>query len=377
MRDNTPKEHKKKGGIYQILNTISGRSYIGSTNSFCQRLRNHRSDLKLLKHPNERLLKGYLKYGPEAFVFNVLLVIEKREGEGKKEYQARLFEKEEELIKAFKADNRDVGYNLRTIAESCKGLTHSPDALTRLKGPRVKRRTKLRTARYANGIATNVAIINDDIAKEIKIMLAKGVPVPRITTYFNLPGNGVVSGITGYKNRKGTWAHVNITRKEIDEYILPDFDSQREKWHRLSLDSVKKAKYLLLKLADYPLGSMSAIDKFLGASSLTKHVKSGEVHVDVPLEQSDIDKYDNQGLRDIFGAFLTNYKKKEAENRNKSLKKGSDCPFSKLTEPKVRDIINLINNGLSSRKIAAMYGLHRDTVGRIKNGSNWKHISRN
>lgn len=58
--------------IYQILCAKSGRFYIGRTNNFDRRKKEHFSQLKRGAHYNSALLRIYNKYGAESLSMNIL-----------------------------------------------------------------------------------------------------------------------------------------------------------------------------------------------------------------------------------------------------------------------------------------------------------------
>ena len=58
--------------IYQICHTLSGRTYVGSTNNWKRRRGEHKSELRGGRHCNAHLQRAWNKYGEDAFVFNVL-----------------------------------------------------------------------------------------------------------------------------------------------------------------------------------------------------------------------------------------------------------------------------------------------------------------
>lgn len=62
------------GGIYEILNTVNGKRYIGSTCGFEKRWRAHRSELRAGKHQGPKLQNAWNKYGERAFQFNIMLL---------------------------------------------------------------------------------------------------------------------------------------------------------------------------------------------------------------------------------------------------------------------------------------------------------------
>lgn len=63
-------------GIYSIRNTINGKTYIGSSANIRNRMKKHLADLRRGKHHSAILQRAYLKYGEQAFVVDVLEVVE-------------------------------------------------------------------------------------------------------------------------------------------------------------------------------------------------------------------------------------------------------------------------------------------------------------
>ncbi len=56
-------------GIYQILNAVNGKRYIGSAVHFGKRWNLHKSALRRGVHHNEHLQRAWLKHGETAFSF--------------------------------------------------------------------------------------------------------------------------------------------------------------------------------------------------------------------------------------------------------------------------------------------------------------------
>lgn len=56
-------------GIYCIINSITGKIYIGSSKNISQRIRGHLKDLKANKHRNLHLQNSYNLYGSNSFYF--------------------------------------------------------------------------------------------------------------------------------------------------------------------------------------------------------------------------------------------------------------------------------------------------------------------
>ena len=63
--------YKKQGGIYYIINTITMKKYIGSTNNFYQRYRSHSRSSSCYD-----LKQDMLKYGAENFFFKIVDILE-------------------------------------------------------------------------------------------------------------------------------------------------------------------------------------------------------------------------------------------------------------------------------------------------------------
>ena len=63
---------EKLCGIYKIVNTITGKIYIGLSCNIKNRWKRHRVDLKAGCHDNQYLQNSYNKYGLEAFTFEII-----------------------------------------------------------------------------------------------------------------------------------------------------------------------------------------------------------------------------------------------------------------------------------------------------------------
>lgn len=63
-----------KSGIYEIVNTVSGKRYVGSAVNFENRWRLHQHRLSIGLHHNSPLQCAWDKYGQEMFTFRLLLI---------------------------------------------------------------------------------------------------------------------------------------------------------------------------------------------------------------------------------------------------------------------------------------------------------------
>lgn len=97
----------KKGGIYQIVNLINKKIYIGSSVNFSHRKSRHWGDFIRNRHGNPHLQNAVNKYGIENFIFQKL------------EYCERefLIEREQFWVDTFRPQ-----YNKKLVVNSGKGV---------------------------------------------------------------------------------------------------------------------------------------------------------------------------------------------------------------------------------------------------------------
>lgn len=106
----------KVSGIYAIVNTISGKMYVGSAVNIDQRWAVHRHSLREGKHHSRHLQRAWDKHGADAFALNILVVCEK----------ADLIAREQEHIDLLKP-----AYNSAPKAGNCLGVRWSDEARAR------------------------------------------------------------------------------------------------------------------------------------------------------------------------------------------------------------------------------------------------------
>jgi group I intron endonuclease len=106
----------KKGGIYQILNLVNNKRYIGSTNDFIKRKSYHFVSLSKNSHPNKHLQNSYNKHGKSNFKFEILEVI----------FDENILSTREQYFYDYFKSNRKNAYNIRIITESNRGIKNGP-----------------------------------------------------------------------------------------------------------------------------------------------------------------------------------------------------------------------------------------------------------
>lgn len=114
-----------KHAIYMIICLSNDKVYIGSAVDVHSRLRTHKSNLNLNKHPNKHLQAAYNIYGSDQFDFRILEYIPNKKN---------LLDRENAWIDWFKASDRELGFNKRGIANSNLGIKkpHSPETVLKI-----------------------------------------------------------------------------------------------------------------------------------------------------------------------------------------------------------------------------------------------------
>lgn len=101
----------ERSGIYVIINSSTGKIYVGSATNISKRWSRHRKDLRDKKHRNLHLQLAWIKYTEDDFTFRVLEFCDKE----------NLDVREQHWIDWYDASNSKVGYNLAPIARSSRG----------------------------------------------------------------------------------------------------------------------------------------------------------------------------------------------------------------------------------------------------------------
>lgn len=115
MNVNTVKDGKS--GIYLIVNTISGKRYVGSAINIKNRIAEHKKTLRGNRHGNKRMQNSWNKHGEHNFKFNILATCPK-------EY---LIKMEQWFI-----DTINPEYNICRVAGSRLGTKMPKDVVDRM-----------------------------------------------------------------------------------------------------------------------------------------------------------------------------------------------------------------------------------------------------
>lgn len=107
-------------GIYRIVNTVTGKCYIGQSQNIKLRWRHHIQALRRGDSRSTKLQNSYNKHGESVFEFEVLEECEKD----------MLDDREQLWIDMY--DSFHDGYNNQPMAASCRGISRSEETKKRM-----------------------------------------------------------------------------------------------------------------------------------------------------------------------------------------------------------------------------------------------------
>lgn len=212
-------------GIYKIVNTLNGNTYVGQSSNIEQRFIDHKKNLKKNQHDNPYLQNAWNKYGSESFEFSIielcstdqLTILEQFHADTLKEQNVTLYN----IGKYFDSPRRGVPLsknqrqkisNARTGRFTGKdnpfyGKTHTPESLEKMskthKGRKTSDETKLKMSnvhrgkKHSDKAKQNMVLAqsgeNSSSAKltwekvrEIRIMLNENVSVIEISKQYGV-----------------------------------------------------------------------------------------------------------------------------------------------------------------------------------------------
>lgn len=199
--------HKDKSGIYQIRNTLNQKVYIGQTTvCFIKRFWHHKWKLTDGTHDNKHLQAAWDKYGEQAFVFEVVHILQNNEDIDSLEIN---------YIRDFKATKCDFGYNILPGGQEKNLVQYVPSDSYKIVGMKNREhmlgtklsdetRQHMRESAHRGENNCSAKLTNEDVV-EIKKMLKNGYSANSISKQFSVSKQNILS----IKHNK-TWTHITI-----------------------------------------------------------------------------------------------------------------------------------------------------------------------
>lgn len=107
-----------KSGIYKITNKITNKFYIGSAVDIKSRWSKHKKMLRENWHDNKHLQSAWNKYSEENFLFEIIELCERQ----------ILIPTEQKYLDEYKCWDREIGYNIASVAGNTTGCFHSEES---------------------------------------------------------------------------------------------------------------------------------------------------------------------------------------------------------------------------------------------------------
>lgn len=127
-----------QSGIYEIVNFVNGKRYVGSAVDLEHRWREHRWGLNGHRHANRHLQASWDKHGEAAFVFQVVEICE----------VSQLIEREQVAIDRVKPE-----YNICPVAGSTLGRPHTDEAKAKIAAKKVGIKLPPRSEEYRRRVS--------------------------------------------------------------------------------------------------------------------------------------------------------------------------------------------------------------------------------
>lgn len=112
-------------GIYEIVNTVTGRRYVGSSCHISRRWRKHRNFLLAGNHHSKYLQRSWNMHGPDAFEWRVIELCHPDE----------LIPREQAAVAHLRPE-----YNVSPVAGTQRGYRHTPEAIAKMSAAQVNKK---------------------------------------------------------------------------------------------------------------------------------------------------------------------------------------------------------------------------------------------
>jgi group I intron endonuclease len=217
-------------GIYEIVNLVNGKRYVGSAINFDQRWREHQNGLRRGRHHSRYLQNAWTKYGPASFLFRRIIVCEP---------SMLLFFEQRSIdaicpsynISPTAGSTLGVKFTDETkakIAAKAIGRKRSPEAIER--SAAALRGKKLPPERVAHLLSNKHALgsRHSDEWKRANAERNRGVPRPKSVEY-RAKISAALKGVPHSPERRAKQAAAQIGLKRKPYSIKPKTPEQRAK----------------------------------------------------------------------------------------------------------------------------------------------------
>ena len=314
--------------VYEFCNKENGKKYIGKTNDIDKRKYQH-AYLSLQSKNVKLFHRAIAKYGIDCFSFSILF---------SNDDEIIVLEKEKFFIELYKTNvskyGKDAGYNLTDGGEGVSGLKMSEASKLKMSERKMK---------FSDPDITN--ILNDYKTGE------------HTTTSLSVKYNCSPPTISNVINNKTTY--------KID-YDFSIFDSIKNDNKHPSGENNQYSSFtneqVISILNEYKSGGISTRKlaiKYNCHATTIENMINGKCYPDLD--------YDRTILQNVK---IDNYANKSKNNC------GEQNVSSKLSEKDILTIKKLCADGMQVKEVAKLFGIHKQTVGKIKNNQTWKHLSK-
>jgi group I intron endonuclease len=209
-----------KIGIYQIVNKINQKKYIGSSIRLLGRKKRHFSELNCNIHHSQALQRAYNKYGKDNFNFFILEYCE----------DEKLLEREQYYL-----DNLKPEYNICKIAGNCLGIKQSKESID-------KRNISLQKYWEVEGLKRPYSKQNKTKKKELNFQIKEQQNVRNLKIVKDLK-SGIRQDVIAKKYNLSPSVITQLKKK--NNIVTEISKGNNNGFSKLTEEQVKEIKYLL------------------------------------------------------------------------------------------------------------------------------------
>jgi group I intron endonuclease len=166
---------KKILGVYKILNIVNGKMYIGSSIDINRRWREHKNSLKCNNHPSIYLQRSWNKNNESSFLFEIIEEVEDCN---------ILIEREQYWMDFYNSYNKNIGYNIAPKAGNNSGLKHTDETKEKMRNS--AKLTEKSRSEANSGSKNNSSKLTEKDVLSIVSMLLKGYKHTEIVKNYSI-----------------------------------------------------------------------------------------------------------------------------------------------------------------------------------------------